>query len=195
MSKSLAVLFLAAVPFAAVAAPESFTADAQYLSINFSIDHLGLTNVYGRFTKSSAKFTMDRAAKTGSVDVAIETASVDTNDGDKGNRPRSRDEHLRTADFFNAAEFPRMTYKSSRVTFSGDNPSAIEGSLTLLGVTKPVALTIERFKCNPATPTAKERCGGVVVGKIKRSEFGMNRQIPSIGDEVAMTIGFEGNVD
>ena len=120
---------------------------------------------------------------------------MDTGDSDKGSRPRSRDDHLRTADFFNAAEFPKMTYKSTKVNFTGDNPSAIEGNLTLLGVTKPVALTIERFKCNPATATAKERCGGVVIGKFKRSDFGMNRGVPSIGDEVMLTIGFEGNVD
>lgn len=195
MSKSLAVLLLAAVPFAAAAAPESFTVDPIHSSVNFYVEHLGLTNIYGKFTKFGAKFTMDRAARSGAVDVTIETASVDSGDSDKGSRPRSRDDHLRTADFFNAAEFPRMTYKSSRVVFTGDNPSAIEGSLTLLGVTKPVALTIERFKCNPATATAKERCGGIVVGKFKRSEFGMTRGIPGIGDEVSVTIGFEGNVD
>ncbi len=133
--------------------------------------------------------------RPGSVELVVETASVDTNDNDKGNRPRSRDEHLRSADFFNAAEFPRMTYKSTNAIFSGDVPTVVEGNLTLLGVTKPVALTVERFKCNPATATAKERCGGIVVGKIKRSEFGMKRGIPSIGDEVFLAFGFEGDKD
>lgn len=195
MSKSLALLFLAAVPYTAAAAPESFTVDPMHSSVNFAIDYGGLNIIYGKFAKFGAKFTMDRAAKTGSVDVTIETASVDSGDSDKGSRPRSRDDHLRTADFFNAAEFPRMTYKSSRVVFTGDNPSAIEGSLTLLGVTKPVALTIERFKCNPATATAKERCGTVAVGKFKRSEFGMTRGIPTINDEVALTISVQGILD
>ena len=64
-------------------------------------------------------------------------------------------------------------------------------TLTLLGVAKPVTLTVERFKCNPATATAKDRRGGVVVGKLKRSDFGMKTGIPSIGDEIALTIGFE----
>ena len=136
--------------------------------MNFSVDHMGLSPIYGRFDKFSGKFAMDRAAKTGSVEVTVETGSVDTNENDKGTRTRSRDEHLRSADFFNAAEFPRMTYKSTNVVFTGDNPATVEGNLTLLGVTKPVTLTVERFKCNPATPTAKERCGGVAVGKIKR---------------------------
>jgi polyisoprenoid-binding protein YceI len=193
MSKFPVVLILAALPFAANAAPENFTADPLHSSVNFYIDHLGLTNIYGKFTKFGAKYSLDRAAKTGSVDVTIETASVDTGDSDKGSRPRSRDDHLRTADFFNAAEFPKMTYKSSKVNFTGDNPSAIEGNLTLLGVTKPVALTIERFKCNPASATAKERCGGVVVGKFKRSDFGMNRGVPQ--SATVMRRSVRGNVD
>ena len=193
MPKSLALLILAALPLTASAATENFSADPYHSSVNFSVDHLGLTTIYGRFTKFGAKFTLDRAAKTGAVDVTIETASVDTNDGEKGSRGRSRDEHLRSADFFNAVEFPRMTFKSTGVTFAGDNPAKIEGNLTLLGVTKPVTLTVERFKCNPATATAKERCGGVVVGKLMRSDFGMKRGVPSVGDEIALTIGFEGD--
>jgi polyisoprenoid-binding protein YceI len=192
VSKRLAILFLATLPLTATAATESYTIDPLHSSVNFSVDHLGLSTIYGRFSKFAATFAQDRAAKTGSVEVTVETASVDTNDNDKGSRPRSRDEHLRSSDFFNAAEFPRMTYKSTGVVFTGDNPMTVEGTLTLLGVTKPVTLTVERFKCNPATATAKERCGGVVVGKLKRSDFGMKTGIPSIGDEIALTIGFEG---
>ena len=88
-----------------------------------------------------------------------------------------------------------MTYKSTSATFAGDVPTVVEGNLTLLGVTKPVALTVERFKCNPASATAKERCGGIVSGKIKRSDFGMKRGIPSIGDDVFLAFGFEGDKD
>jgi polyisoprenoid-binding protein YceI len=69
----------------------------------------------------------------------VDTASISTGDNDKGARPRARDEHLRTADFFNVAEFPRMTFQSSGVKFAGDNPAEIAGNLTLLGVTRPVA--------------------------------------------------------
>lgn len=191
----LAVLTLAAFPLAAGAATDSYTFDPLHTSVSFAIDHLGLSLIHGRFSKYSGKFTIDRAAKMGSVELNVETASVDTNDNDKGNRPRSRDEHLRSADFFNAAEFPRMTYKSTHAVFSGENPSTVEGNLTLLGVTKQVTLTVERYKCIPATATAKERCGGIVVGKIKRSDFGMKRGIPSIGDEVALAFGFEGDRD
>ena len=195
MSKSLAALIVAAFPLAAAAAPEPFTIDPLHSSVLFAIDHLGLSTVHGRFDKFTGKFTIDRAAKSGAVDLSIDTASVDTNDNDKGTRQRSRDEHLRSADFFNAAEFPKMTYKSTNVVFAGDNPATVEGNLTLLGVTKPVSLKLDRFKCNPATATAKERCGGDASGKLKRSDFGMTRGIPGIGDELVLTISFEANKD
>lgn len=195
MSKILPALIVLSLPLTAAAAPDAFTLDPLHSSSNFQIDHLGLTTIYGRFDKMSGKFTLDRAAKSGSVEVNIETVSVDTNDNDKGSRARSRDEHLRSADFFNSAEFPRMTYKSTHVAFNGDNPATIEGNLTLLGVTKPVTLTVERFKCNPATATAKERCGGVASGKLKRSDFGMKRAIPAIGDDVGLILAFEADKD
>ena len=195
MPKVLAAVVLAAVPLAATAAPETYTVDPLHSSVLFAIDHLGLSTVHGRFDKFAGKFAIDRAAKKGEVELAIDTASVDTHDNDKGSRQRSRDEHLRSADFFNAAEFPKMTYKSTNVVFTGDNPTTVEGNLTLLGVTKPVSLKLERFKCNAATATAKERCGGDASGKLKRSDFGMSRGTPQIGDELALTISFEANKD
>lgn len=192
MSKRLAAFLFAALPVAVAAAPETFSFDPTDTVPHFVIDHF-FTPDYGRFNKSAGKMTIDRAAKTASVEFTIETASVDTADNDKGNRPRSRDEHLRSSDFFNVAEFPRMTYKSTQVSFTGDTPTRVEGNLTLLGVTKPVTLTIERFKCNPASATAKERCGGFASGKIKRSEFGMTRNVGPIGDEVTLLLGFGGD--
>ena len=195
MSKRIAALALAALPFAAIAAPDSYTLDNYHTFPNFTLDHLGVSTIHGRFNKTAGKLTIDRAAKSGSIDLAVDTASVDTGDGDKGSRPRSRDEHLRSADFFNAAEFPKMTYKSTSVAFSGENPTTIDGNLTLLGVTKPQTFTVQRFKCNPASGNAKERCGGIAVGKLKRSDFGMKRGVPAIGDDIALIIGFEGDKD
>ena len=195
MFKQLATLILAAAPLPALAATEVYPLDPLHTSVSFAIDHLGLSVIHGRFSKYSGKISIDRAAKTGAVELVVETASVDTNDNEKGNRPRSRDEHLHSADFFNAAEFPRMTYKSTRVVFTGDNPTSVEGNLTLLGVTKPVTLTVERFRCKPATATSKESCGGSASAKLMRSEFGMKRGVPSIGDEVALALSFEGDKD
>ena len=191
--KLLILAVAAAVPLTAHSAVENYALDPYHTFANFSLDHLGLATIFGRFDKNSGKFSIDRAAKTGAVEFNVETASVTTGDSDKGPRARSRDEHLRSADFFNVAEFPRMTFKSTAVHFGAEYPTSVEGNLTLLGSTKPVTLTFERFKCVQNTPPRKDRCGGNAVGKIKRSEFGMKTGIPSIGDEIALNIMFEGD--
>ena len=191
MLKPLAAALALALPLAAIAAPETYTLDPYHTYPNFTVDHLGVSTMYGHFNKSSGKITVDRAAKTGSMEIVIETASINTGDTEKGSRPRTRDEHLRTADFFNVAEFPRATFKSNKILFSGDNPSGIEGELTLIGVTKPLTLTIDRFKCNPASGNNKERCGGNATGKFKRSDFGMKYGVPNVGDEIVLMVGFE----
>lgn len=183
-----------AMPFAAAAQVESYTIDPVHSFVNFSVDHLGFTTMYGRFDKSSGKASLDRAGRKGTVEVAVEAASISTGDNDKGTRNRSRDEHLRTPDFFNVAEFPRLTYKGN-LKFSGDGPSEVEGQLTMLGVTKPVVLKLERWKCGPHPFSKKEMCGGNASGKIKRSEFGMKYATPAIGDEITLMIGFEAYKD
>jgi polyisoprenoid-binding protein YceI len=144
----------------------------------------------GRFDKASGKFTIDRAAKKGGLDFAIETASVNTGDADKGARPRSRDEHLRSPDFFNVVEFPRITFKSTNVKFAGDNPAEVEGQLTLLGTTKPVTFRIEKWTCKDHPVYKKPSCGGNASAVFKRSEFGMKYGIPSMSDEVKLTTLF-----
>jgi polyisoprenoid-binding protein YceI len=190
MSKLPFAVVLAAAPLTAFATAENYTVDPYHTYPNFTIER-PVSVMYGRVNKTSGKATLDRSAKSASVELVIEAASVDTGDGDKGSRPRSRDEHLRAADFFNAAEFPRIVFKSTGVAFIGDNPSAIDGNFTMLGVTKPVRLTLERFKCVPATANSKERCGGNAVGKLKRSDFGMKYGVPNLSDEIALNIAFE----
>ena len=194
-NKLLTLAVAAALPLMAQAAPENYTLDPYHTYPNFAVEHWGLSMLHGQFEKNSGKFSFDRAAKTGSVEFVTETASVSTGDNVKGSRPQSRDEHLRAADFFNAVEFPRMSFKSTKVTFGGDLPASVEGNLTLLGVTKPVTLTFERFKCGTNPFTKKDRCGGNAVGKFKRSDFGMKTAIPAVGDEVALNISFEGDRD
>ncbi len=195
MKKTLALALVAALPFVASAAPESFTLDPTHTYPNFTVEHFGLSMMHGRFDKNSGKFSFDRAAKTGSVEVTTSTASISTGDNVKGDRPQSRDDHLRSADFFNAAEFPTMTFKSTRVSFAGDLPASVQGNLTLLGVTKPITLSFERFKCGANPFNKKDRCGGNAVGKFKRSDFGMKTAIPAVGDEITLNIEFEGDRD
>jgi polyisoprenoid-binding protein YceI len=195
MRKNLLGVFALALPFAAMAAPESYTMDPYHTFTHFEIDHNGVSYIRGMFTKNSGKFTVDRAAKTGSVELMVETASVSTGDNDKGARPRARDEHLRTADFFNVAEFPRMTFHSSGVKFAGDSPAEITGNLTLLGVTKPVALKVERWVCKDNPMSKKPMCGGNATGTLKRSEFGMKYGLPNLGDDLKLFVSFEAYKD
>ncbi|MFY9316688.1 MAG: YceI family protein [Burkholderiales bacterium] len=195
MKKSLLALAVLAAPFAANANPENYTLNPYHTYPYFEIDHWGVSTVRGMFRKSSGKFTIDRAARTGSIELTVETASIDTGDGDKGSRPRSRDEHLRTADFFNVAEFPRMTYKSTGVRFAGDNPAEIAGQLTLLGVTKPLSLKVERWVCRDNPINKKPMCGGNASAALKRSDFGMKYQIPNVSDELKIVIAFEAERD
>ncbi len=195
MARLAAALVLAALPFAASAAPESYTLDPYHTYAHFEVNHLGFSNMRGRFDKSSGKFTLDRTAKSGSLDLIIETASLSTGDNDKGSRPRARDEHLRSPDFFNVVEFPRMTYKATAVKFNGDNPASIEGNLTLLGVTKPVSLHVDNWKCGANPFSKKAMCGGNASGTLKRSDFGMKMALPAVGDELKLFMEFEGDKD
>lgn len=184
-----------ALPLAALAAPESYTVDPTHTFPHFEVSHFGVSNWRGRFEKTTGKFTLDRAARAASVEITVQTASVSSGDHDKGSRPRSLDDHLRAPDFFNVAEFPTMTYKSSSVKFAGDNPVSIEGNLTLLGVTKPLILRVENWKCQPHPFNKKEMCGGNASGSFKRTDFGMKFAVPNVGDEIKLWIQIEGYKD
>ena len=122
--------------------------------------------------------------KTGSVDINIEAASLSTG-------MKKRDAHLRSPDFFNAVEFPKITYKSTTVKFKGDTPTRVEGNLTLLGITKQIVLTITAFKCGKNPMNLKEMCGIDAIANMKRSDFGMNYALPGVGDDIELIIEVE----
>lgn len=195
---SVAALAMLA-PLSVMAAPQTYNIDPVHSFPNFSINHLGMSTIHGRFDKIGGKIVLDPAAKTGNLEVKIETASVTTGDARheagswaaKTYGPRSRDEHLRSADFFNSAEFPEMVYKSTKFNFSGDAVESIDGTLTLLGVTKPVKLTVTSFKCASHPFTKKPMCGADAAATIKRTDFGMKAFVPAVSDEVRITLGVE----
>lgn len=185
----------AVLPLAALASPETYTIDPTHSYAYFEVEHLGVSNQRGRFDRTSGKFTLDRAAKSGSVELTIETASVSTGDNVKGSRPRTLDDHLKTADFFNVAEFPRMSFKSTGVKFAGDSPAEVAGSLTLLGVTKPVTLKVERWVCKDNPMNKKPMCGGNASATLKRTDWGMKYGVPAIGDDIRLWFSVEGYKD
>lgn len=199
MSHLKIALLACLAPLSVLAAPQTYAIDPVHSFPNFTINHLGMTTIHGRFDKMSGKIVLDTAAKSGTIEVKIETASVNTGDARheagswaaRNYGPRSRDEHLRTADFFNSAEFPELLYKSTKLNFNGDALQSVEGNLTLLGVTKPVKLDVTSFKCGPNLFTKKPMCGAYAEGSIKRTDFGIKFGVPAISDEVKLAIGIE----
>jgi polyisoprenoid-binding protein YceI len=195
MSKKLAAcLFAATLPLAAAAAPESYRIDPYHTYPYFEVEHVGMSWMRGRFEKTTGSFTLDTTAKTGTVELSVPTGTITTGDNERGDRPRARDEHLRTPDFMNAAEFPTMTFRGNATKWNGDAPAEIQGQLTLLGVTKPLTLTVLNWKCGPDPRTQGKRymCGANASGAFKRSDFGMKYGIPNVSDEVRLWIMMEG---
>ncbi|CAH2780645.1 MAG: Protein yceI precursor [uncultured Paraburkholderia sp.] len=111
--------------------------------------------------------TLDRAARTGTVDVTVDLASVQT-----GNT--KLDEHLKTAEFFDVAKYPTATYKGTSIKFNGDKLVEVEGTFTLHGVTKPLNLTIESFKCMPHPMLKREVCDVEASAHFNRADYGMD---------------------
>ena len=192
MTRFSPLLVALLLPFGAVAAPETYSLDPTHTIPNFSIQHLGMSTVWGHFERATGKVVLDRAAKSGSVEVKIPTATISTGDAKRTDGTRSRDEHLRTTDFFSVVEFPEMVFKSTKMNFAGDKVQSVDGTLTLLGVTKPVTLSTTGFNCGANPMSKKDMCGADLVATIKRSEFGMKYAVPAISDEVKLFIAVEG---
>ena len=178
-------------PLSAMAAPTTYVIDPLHSFPNFTVNHLGMTTIHGRFDKMAGKIVFDPAAKTGSLEAKIATASVTTGDAKRADGTRSRDEHLRTPDFFNSSEFPEMIYKSTKFNFNGEALESVEGTLTMVGVTKPVKLTVVSFKCAPHPFSKKPMCGADAEASIKRTDFGVKFGVPAISDEVKLTFSVE----
>jgi polyisoprenoid-binding protein YceI len=172
-----------ALATAAFAAPTVYTSDANHTFVRFSYSHLGFTTQESRFNKVNGTVTYDPAAKTASVDIAIDTKSVDTG-SDLFN------EHIQGADYLDTAQFPTASFKSTAVKFDGDKPVSITGNLTVKGVTKPVTLTVTSFKHAP-NMQKKDGIGADATGTVKRSDFNMGKAVPLVGDEVTLEIVIE----
>ena len=166
-------------------AEESYTIDSRHTFPSFEISHFGWSMQRGRFNKTSGKITIDRAAKSGSVDVVVDVNSIDTG-LDK------LEEHLKSADFFNVAKFPTITFKSKKLNFTGDAPTSVDGDFTMLGVTKPVTLTLNSFHCARNEMAKKDACGANGSVTIKRSEYGMTKYVDyGLADDVKLLINVE----
>ena len=158
----------AAVSFNAMAEEVTYQLDPNHTYPSFETDHFGGISIWrGKFTKSSGTVTLDRAAKKGTLDATIDMTSIDIGN-DKLNG------ELKSAQFFDADKFPTATYKGTSMKFKGDVPVEVIGELTLHGVTKPLNLKIESFKCFTNPMMKKEVCGTESTAMFDRGDFGVD---------------------
>lgn len=182
IAAALALSAAAAAP--ALAAPETFVLDGSHTFPRFSYSHFGYSTQLSSFNKTTGKVVFDKAAKTGAVDIVIDTKSVNTGFD-------TFNEHIQGEDFLNTAKFPTATFKSTKVVFEGDKPAKVEGQLTIKGVTKPVTLTVTSFQAMPHPMMKKDAIGANAYTVIKRSEFNAGKYAPYVGDEVRIDVALE----
>src|ERR1700683_123054 len=152
----------------ALATPVSYQVDPAHTYPSFEADHFGGLSVWrGKMTKTSGTIVLDRQAKSGTVDITVDAASIDF-----GN-PKL-DEHARSPELFDVAKYPTITYKGKIDKFNGDTPAEVHGELTMHGVTNPVTLIIKQFKCMQNPMSHKNVCGADAAATIDRSQFGVD---------------------
>jgi polyisoprenoid-binding protein YceI len=168
MKHKYALVLLALAATSATAASTTYNLDPDHTHPSFEVDHFGgLSTWRGTFKKSSGIVTLDTEAKTGTVDVVIDTTTVDFAH-DKLN------EHVSSAEMLDVARYPTAEYQGKFADFANGAPRTLTGLLTLHGITKPVTLTINSFKCIEHPMLKKQVCGADASGSFNRAEFGVN---------------------
>jgi polyisoprenoid-binding protein YceI len=179
MKHALPVALLALMTGSVIAAPVTYNVDPNHTYPSFEADHFGgLSNWRGKFDKSSGTIALDKDKASGTVDITIDVSSIDFG------MPKLN-EHARSAEIFDAGKYPTATYKGTLANFRNGAPTEVDGQFTLHGVTKPLKLTINQFKCMINPMTKKEVCGADASGMLNRSDFGV-----SYGDK----LGFKQDV-
>jgi polyisoprenoid-binding protein YceI len=166
-------------------AADSYKIDPVHSSVVFEVLHLGVSKFYGRFNDVSGGFVVDPAnPAASSFEVVVKTDSVDTANA-------KRDQHLKSPDFFNAAQFPAITLKSKSLKKVADGKWQAVAELDLHGVKKDVTVDIEHVGTG-THPRGGQISGYHTLLKIKRSDFGMTFMPDGIGDDVAVIVSIEG---
>lgn len=184
MKKILSAFSLMAVTASAWAAPETYVIDGKHTFPRFSYSHFGYSTQLSRFDKTTGTVVLDTAAKQGSVNVVIDTTSVNTG-------LAVFNEHIQKEEFFDTGKFPTATFVSSQFNFEGDALKSIDGVLTIKGISKSISLSVSSFLCMPHPMAKKEACGVNASTKVKRSDFNMGKHVPYVGDEVTIDIPVE----
>ncbi|MFG6439817.1 YceI family protein [Roseateles sp. LKC17W] len=178
----LAALFAAAG--AAQAQSATYAIDPTHTQVFFEAKHFGVSTNRGRWVQKEGTVTLDKAAKTGKVDLTIDMASVSTGIG-------PFDGHLKSKDFFAVEQHPTAKFVGEQFTFNGDKVVSVAGTLTMLGKANPVTLTASSFGCYENPRLKREVCGGDFETTIQRSQWGMTYGLPGIPDSVRLLIQVE----
>ncbi|MBT2302308.1 YceI family protein [Variovorax paradoxus] len=184
---ALIVSFLMAQAMPARAEAARYELDPEHLTVAFLADHIGYAKVLGMFRAARGSYSFDEATATlSSVRIEVDTQSVFSNFA-------KRDQHLKSADFLNTAEFPRMVFTAAGAKRTGERTFEVAGQLELLGRSQPLTLAATWNKSGPS-PIEKSYVMGVSArGSFKRSSYGMNYAVSNgwVGDEVPLIIEFE----
>ena len=167
-------------PASAAAGAMAYKLDGAHTSVYFRITHLGMSFIYGRFNNVSGRIAV---GDDSTFDFSVKTADIDTNHA-------KRDNHLRSPDFFNARQFPTITFKSTEVHGHGEEIQ-VTGDLTLHGVNREISFHMKKMG-EGSDPWGNERIGFATEFTIKRSNFGMTKMLNVVGDDVDLMISFEG---
>ncbi len=164
---------------------QTYTIDPGHTYPSFEADHLGLSFWRGKFTKTTGKVVLDRASSTGgSIEITIDAGSIDFGH-------TKMNENARGKDMFNVEQFPTVTYKSRALKFDGERLVGVEGEMTLLGVTKPMLLKVNHFKCMMHPMLKREVCGVDASARFDRSDYGLSYGVPRFSPEVKLQIQAE----
>jgi polyisoprenoid-binding protein YceI len=168
MKYALPVAMLALMTGSAIAAPVTYTVDPNHTYPSFEADHFGGLSVWrGKFDKSSGTIVLDKDKSSGTVDITVDASSIDFGHA-------KLNEHAKSAELFDVEKFPTATYKGTLAKFKDGAPTEVEGQFTLHGVTKPLTLKINQFKCMISPMTKKEVCGADASATFNRSDFGVS---------------------
>jgi len=182
---TLGALVAAAAFASAMAEPRTYVVDPTHMEVNYAINHVGFSTSKGRFSDVASVLVLDEANPAASkVNATIKVASLDAG-YDK------RDAHLLSADFFDVAKYPTITFASTKVTVTGAKTAKVAGDLTLHGVTRPVVLDATIVGLGPNPLTKAQSAGIHATTTVKRSDFGMTTYVPLIGDDVTITLDAE----
>ena len=189
--KPLAAGLLLALSAPAFAEVEHYTVDPSHTYVSVEVPHIQQISIWrGKFdTTQSGSITLDRAKKTGTVDVVIDASSIDFGH-------KKLNEEMQEDKFFDTKKYPTTTYHADTIKFDGDTPSEVDGQLTLHGVTKPVALKINSFKCIMHPMLKVQVCGADASAEFDRSDFGMGYGVQFTGTgKVKLQIQVEALLD